>query len=173
MMKNKEIKYESELEQAVEKHRYDDSRFKQLKTEYDELKFQFDRYKIFKDSTKVQDYKYENLYEMANQITFVPKAQGYVPDRYKPLATYTPPPPQKEHIKEIQEPQIDTTTAANSEFSEMLYRKNMASTVGDLLRWDSQKGVYSNNRASHNKVRSVSNPPIQNHDRSRFEPSFY
>jgi hypothetical protein len=168
MMKNKEIKHESDLEQAIEKHRYDEARHRQLKIEYDELKFQFNRYKIFKDTSSVNENRYDNIYDMSNQINSVQKTQGYVPDRYRPLAS----PPvvrkvQKEEVKVMNMTQIDTT-AAVSDFSEKLYRKNMASTVGDLLRWDSQNGVYSNNKSGHNKVRSVSNPSFHDRSRSRY-----
>eukprot|EP00343_Euplotes_focardii_P006411 CAMPEP_0205812704 /NCGR_PEP_ID=MMETSP0205-20121125/17241_1 /ASSEMBLY_ACC=CAM_ASM_000278 /TAXON_ID=36767 /ORGANISM="Euplotes focardii, Strain TN1" /LENGTH=99 /DNA_ID=CAMNT_0053093815 /DNA_START=236 /DNA_END=532 /DNA_ORIENTATION=- len=80
----------------------------------------------------------------------------YKPVKYKPLMDPISSDTEKKDldIPEEKEPH-DHTTAPPSVNSDRLYRKNMESTVGDLLRWDSTKGKYTGGKGNpffHNKV---------------------
>lgn len=164
LMRNKEIKLEAEVEQVNEKFRYEESKCRQLRVEYDELKFQFNRYKIMSNSPP--------RYEEYNRPTYHEYEYDFTPQNYEPYKTETYKP-----ITIRQPPPIQQPAAAASVVSEKLYRKNMTSTVGDLLRWDSTKGVYASksreSQSGHNKFRSVSNPPTQGYNRANYEPSFH
>ena len=146
-------------------------KLRQLKMDYDELKFQFQRYKVFKTSKQPQFQPPPELYAIAEDIQ--PQLyQSYKPTKYKPLMETIP--SEKEIYK-----QVDPTTAAQSMISDSLYRKNMESSVGDLLRWDSTKGTYAGMRkpsekhSFHNKTRSVSNPPAKQPQHVNFSPNQY
>ena len=174
LQRNKEIKLDSELENMTEKYKHEEGRNRQLKMEYDELKFQFHRYKVFRD-LKIDQFQIPRMNDLGDDYG-LRKEYTYEPQKYTPLMD--PIPSERQHEPVEEQPQQKTeqneqTTAAASVASDRLYRKNMESSVGDLLRWDSTKGVYSGpgtrqKNIFHNKVRSVSSPPTKNISRQPF-----
>jgi len=162
MMKNKEIKLEAEIEQTNETVRHEETKYRHLKMDYDELKFQMGRNKILSsDVVKLDDFKFRpNSYN----IDYTKQYNSSRPEPYRPLTTQQTPKP---------EPTKEIVPVVNA-FSDKLYQKNMASTVGDLLRWDSTKGVFSDrkrwpNRDAQGNGRSISSPPATNAGRAQLD----
>ncbi|CAI2360241.1 unnamed protein product [Moneuplotes crassus] len=177
LMRNKEIKLEAELDQAAEKYKAEEAKNRQLKMDYDELKFQMQRDQIFKD-IKIPNYKSDSdFYDAADDFL---ADKVYNPPSFKTMEMDYP------NINPVFindsnniETRPDDMTDAQSALSDFLYRKNMDSTMADFLRWDPKKGGYTavktrNNIApSHNKTRSVSNPPVRSQHTFRFDPQVY
>ncbi|CAI2363075.1 unnamed protein product [Moneuplotes crassus] len=141
LMRNKEIKLEAELDQAAEKYKAEEAKNRQLKMDYDELKFQMQRSRIFKDIDTPNFRSPKELYDDVND--FHPRRE-YSPVNYNCPAPIAPKVVPNYDNSCHNETRADDQIDSQNLFDDVLFRKNMKSSVGDLLRWDSTKGVYSN-----------------------------
>ena len=195
MMKNKEIKLEEENEEAIEKYKTEEAKCRQLRLEYDELKFQFNRFKILStDNARHFNNKY-SIYDNEGNFRYTDEYNFQHPNRHtndsygeshSPIARSAIPTPQltapikrKEwsgNDNNFTPPQNEEYNDYNEIISDKLYQKNMKSSIGELLRWDSTKdrGVLKQVNRRNNSVnqqKSANNQ--QNINRRRDEISFY
>lgn len=169
MARNREVRLEAEIDEANEKVRSEEAKFRQIKMEYDELKFQFSRRKILDDdSPKYTNYRTIRAVEAHPNQSY--ENNNQFEDRYTPKKQTQPaaikPQDRANHfvIKN------DAIADYNEIISDKLYQKNMKSSIGELLRWDSTAGKgandyknYKTNPRSYDN-RSISNPPTRNND---------
>ncbi|CAI2385899.1 unnamed protein product [Moneuplotes crassus] len=184
LMRNKEIRLEAEIEQISERYKIEESKNRQLKMEYDELKFQIQRQMIFKD-IKCSSYKPQcDLYTISEDFQH---RDTYKPPSYKTLipenpaaTTFHTPYPSGAHnpARKTEQSSFSDTLYRKNDLNSNIQnfqRKNMKSSVGDLLRWEDPKDSHQHPSSIpnpiHSKARSISSPPVRN--RIKAEPEAY
>ena len=151
-----------EIDQANEKARNSESRYRQLRIEYESIK---------------SDLRYDHL---KRQIEYSPKPQNRFEHYSRPTVSTMAPNTEVVHTSNYKNSNRDDRFVIKSDpivdyneiISDKLYQKNMKSSIGELLRWDStagknmQKAFYNTQQIPQRgpSNRSISQPPNRNQE---------